>query len=52
MLVDVYEVLDAKRSQIDATRDYIATWRDFWIAWTDLERAVGTALPADAGSTQ
>jgi outer membrane protein TolC len=45
-------VLDAKRSQIDATRDYIATWRDFWIAWTDLERAVGTALPADARSTQ
>ena len=51
MLLDVYEVLDAKRSQIDATRDYIATWRDFWIAWTDLERAVGTALPADAPRT-
>lgn len=47
MLVDVYELLDAKESQISAVRDYIRTWRDFWIAWTDLERAIGTALPVD-----
>ncbi|WP_372680187.1 TolC family protein [Desulfosarcina sp.] len=47
MLVDVYELLDAKASQISAVRDYIGTWRDFWIAWTDLERAIGAALPVD-----
>ncbi len=51
MLVDVYELLDAKASQISAVRDYIGTWRDFWIAWTDLERAIGTALPVDGQPT-
>lgn len=50
MLVDVYELLGAKASQISAVRDYIGTWRDFWIAWTDLERAIGTALPVDMPS--
>lgn len=52
MLVDVYDLLNAKESQINAVRDYIGTWRDFWIAWTDLERAVGTTLPVDLQRTQ
>ena len=46
MLVGVYELLDAKRTQIHAASDYIGVWRDFWVAWTDLELAIGTHLPA------
>jgi cobalt-zinc-cadmium efflux system outer membrane protein len=45
MLVGVYELLDAKQTQIQAASDYIGVWRDFWVAWTDLELAIGTHLP-------
>ncbi len=46
MLVGVYELLDAKQSQIDAARGAIDAWREFWTAWSDLERALGASVPA------
>jgi cobalt-zinc-cadmium efflux system outer membrane protein len=52
MLVGVYDLLQAKQSQINAGRDYIAAWREFWIASADLERAVGGSLALPAAATQ
>jgi len=50
MLVGVYELLNAKQTQIHAASDYIGVWRDFWVAWADLELAIGTYLPTPAAS--
>jgi cobalt-zinc-cadmium efflux system outer membrane protein len=52
MLVGVYDLLQAKQSQINAGRDYISAWREFWIASADLERAVGGSLGLPAVSGQ
>ena len=51
MLVGVYELLDAKQTQIRATSDYIGVWRDYWVAWADLELAIGTHLPVPAATS-
>jgi cobalt-zinc-cadmium efflux system outer membrane protein len=53
MLLGVYDLLQAKQTQINAARDYIAAWREFWLAWADLERATGSTLQlaAAAGNT-
>jgi len=51
MLVGVYELLDAKQTQIRAASDYIDVWRDYWLARTDLELAIGTHLPSPAVSS-
>jgi cobalt-zinc-cadmium efflux system outer membrane protein len=45
MLIGVYELLEAKRSEIEKQREYYAAVRDFWVAYFDLERAVGGQLP-------
>jgi len=50
MLLGVYDLLQAKQTQINAARDYIAAWREFWLAWADLERATGSTLPLGAAS--
>lgn len=50
MLLGVYDLLQAKQTQINAARDYIAAWREFWLAWADLERATGSTLPLVAAS--
>jgi cobalt-zinc-cadmium efflux system outer membrane protein len=52
MLLGVYELLQAKQSQIGSARDYIAAWREFWIVSADLERAVGGSLALSAGVPQ
>lgn len=41
MLVGVYQLLQAKQSELDAYRESIEAVRDYWIARSDLERAVG-----------
>jgi cobalt-zinc-cadmium efflux system outer membrane protein len=51
MLVGVYELLNAKQTQIRAASDYIGVWRDFWVAWTDLELAIGTHLPVPVATS-
>ncbi len=45
MLLGVYQLLQAKQSEIDAYREYIESVRDYWIARSDLERALGARLP-------
>ena len=44
MLLGVYDLLQAKQSQINAGRDYITAWREFWVASADLEHAIGGTL--------
>ena len=46
MLVGVYQLLQAKQSQVSAERDYIEAQRDYWIARAMLERALAGPLPA------
>lgn len=45
MQVGVFQLLQAKQSQIDAGRAYVEAVRDYWVAWTELEKAVGGRLP-------
>jgi cobalt-zinc-cadmium efflux system outer membrane protein len=45
MLLGVYQLLQAKQSEINTYREYIEAVRDYWIARADLERAIGTRLP-------
>ncbi|MEJ1960756.1 MAG: TolC family protein [Gammaproteobacteria bacterium] len=45
MLVGVFELLQARRTQLDAYQAYLDAVRDYWIARTDLRRAVGGSLP-------
>jgi cobalt-zinc-cadmium efflux system outer membrane protein len=47
MLVGVFELLQARRSQLDAYQAYLEAVRDYWIARTDLRKSVGGALPGE-----
>ena len=47
MLVGVFELLQARRSQIDASESYVEAVRDYWLARTDLRKSVGGALPGE-----
>ncbi len=44
MLLGVYQLIQAKQSEVETYREYIEALRDYWIARSDLERAVGTRL--------
>lgn len=48
MLVGVFEVLEARRSEFDAWQAYYEAIRDWWITRAELERATGTAIPVEA----
>ena len=50
MLLGVYQLVAAKRSEVNAYRDYIDTVRDYWTARSELERALGAPLPIAAVS--
>jgi len=52
MLVGVFELLQARRSQLDASQSYVEAVRDYWIARSTLRRSVGGALPDDSGEAQ
>jgi cobalt-zinc-cadmium efflux system outer membrane protein len=52
MQIGVFELLQAKQSEIDAGRDYVEALQDYWVARAELERAVGGRLPGDAPTTQ
>jgi len=45
MLVDVFELLFARRQARSAYRGYIEAVRDYWIARAELTRAAGGSLP-------
>ena len=47
MLVGVFELLQARRTQLDAFQAYLEAVRDYWVARTDLRRSVGGALPGE-----
>src|SRR5262249_25854641 len=51
MLLGVYQLILAKQSEFEAYRDYILALRDYWIARSDLERAVGTRLATNDGTS-
>lgn len=44
MLLGVFQLIQAKQSELAAYRELIEAARDYWIARSDLERAVGTRL--------
>jgi cobalt-zinc-cadmium efflux system outer membrane protein len=44
MLLGVYQLLQARQSELEAYRDFIEALRDYWIARSDLERAIGARL--------
>lgn len=52
MQIGLFQLLQAKQSQINGYREYIDTIRDYWIAHAELERAAGgpIAQPAEAGA--
>lgn len=50
MLLGVYQLLQAKQAEFDSYRETIEAQRDYWIARSDLERAVGSRLPAPVSS--
>lgn len=45
MLVDVFELLFARRQEIEAYRGYIEALADYWEARVDLARAAGAGYP-------
>lgn len=45
MLIGVFELLEAKRSEYDAYQGYLEAIRDYWLAHAELSRAVGGRLP-------
>ena len=47
MLVDIFELLQAKREEFDAYQEYVEAVRDHWLARTELRRVAGGALPGD-----
>ena len=47
MLVGVFELLQARRSQLDAYQSYVEAVRDYWLARTDLRKSVGGVLPGE-----
>lgn len=48
MLVDVYELLAAKRAQLASARGYVESLREFWLAQVELERTMGARLEQSA----
>jgi cobalt-zinc-cadmium efflux system outer membrane protein len=50
MLIGVFELLQARRSQLDAYQSYVEAVRDYWLARTDLRESVGGALPGESPS--
>jgi outer membrane protein, heavy metal efflux system len=50
MLVGVFELLQARRTQLDAYQAYLESVRDYWVARSDLRRAAGGALPGEAAA--
>jgi cobalt-zinc-cadmium efflux system outer membrane protein len=52
MLVGVFELLQARRSQLDASQAYVESVRDYWIARAELRKSVGGALPGIEGEAQ
>jgi cobalt-zinc-cadmium efflux system outer membrane protein len=52
MFIGVFQLLQAKRSQIEAGRSYIEHLRDYWIARSDLDQAVGGRLEAGPPTTE
>ena len=44
MLLGVFQLIQAKQSELTAYRELIEAVRDYWIARSDLERATGTRL--------
>jgi cobalt-zinc-cadmium efflux system outer membrane protein len=48
MLLGVFQLIQAKRSEFEAYHEYIQALRDYWIARSDLERAIGTRLSPGA----
>jgi cobalt-zinc-cadmium efflux system outer membrane protein len=48
MLLGVYQLIQAKQSEIAGYREYIDAVRDYWIAKTDLQRAAGGRRTAPA----
>jgi outer membrane protein, heavy metal efflux system len=51
MQIGVFELLQAKQSEIDAGRDYVEALQDYWVARAQLERAIGGRLPGEAPPT-
>jgi outer membrane protein, heavy metal efflux system len=47
MLIGVFELLEAKRSEYDAYQGYLEAIRDYWLADAELARAVGGRLPGE-----
>jgi cobalt-zinc-cadmium efflux system outer membrane protein len=41
MLVSVFQLLQAKQSEIDSGREYVEAVTDYWEVKTELERVVG-----------
>lgn len=52
MLLGVYQLIQAKQSEVDAYRQYIEAVRDYWIAWSDLERASGGRISPPQAASQ
>jgi cobalt-zinc-cadmium efflux system outer membrane protein len=52
MQIGVFELLQAKQSEIDAGREYVESLRDYWLARTELEKALGGRLPVAEATTQ
>jgi cobalt-zinc-cadmium efflux system outer membrane protein len=50
MLLGVYQLLQAKQTEVDTYREYIEALRDYWIARSELEHVIGGRL--DAKGTQ
>jgi cobalt-zinc-cadmium efflux system outer membrane protein len=50
MLVGVFELLQARRTQLDAYEAYLESVRDYWIARSDLRRAAGGTLPGEVAA--
>jgi cobalt-zinc-cadmium efflux system outer membrane protein len=45
MLLGVFQLVEAKQSELGAYRAYIDSVRDYWVARAELEHAVGARVP-------
>jgi cobalt-zinc-cadmium efflux system outer membrane protein len=52
MLVGVYQLLQAKQTEVTAYGEFIEALRDYWLARVDLERATGGSLPSASPHAQ
>ncbi len=52
MLVDLFELLQAKREEFDAYQEYLEAVRDHWLARVELRRVAGGHLPDDEQALQ